>query len=157
MLEDGIGGELAVLSADVESIGVVVRPYRRTGRGRPVHIGRIAAARTVREFIHRAEMDWAIGDAIFQGVVPTAVLGVAAAGQRAVIPDVRKGVAAAGRIVLEHRIGAERTLTAESQRAELRGRYTGIEFVVERLARARAVNCFGVAGPGKPVVHDIGL
>ena len=59
------------------------------------------------------------GEAILHGVVPTAVLGVAAAGHRAVIPDVRKGITAAGRIVLEHRIGTERALTTEGERAEI--------------------------------------
>ena len=102
--------------------------------------GRVAAARTVGEFIHRAEMDRAIGEAILQGVVPTGVLGVAAAGHRAVIPDVRKGIGAAGRIVSEHRIGTESALTTEGQRAEMRGRYAAVEFVVEGLARARAVD-----------------
>src|SRR5271169_1700854 len=82
-------------------------------------------------------MDRAIGEAILQGVVPTGVLGVAAPGHRAVIPDVGKGIAAAGRIVKEHHIGAESALTTEGQRAEMRGRYTGIEFVIEGLARAR--------------------
>src|ERR1700683_1091928 len=101
-------------------------------------------------------MDWAIGEAILQGVVPTAVLGVAAAGHRAVISDVRKGIAAAGRIVNQHRIGTESSLTAEGQRREIRGRYTGIEFVIESLARARAVDGFRIAAPGKAVVADVG-
>ena len=127
MLEDDVGGELAVVSAEVESIGVVMRRFRRTGGGSPGCGGRVAAARTIGEFIHRAEMDRAIGEAIFQGVVPTGVLGVAAAGHRAVIPDVRKGIGAAGRIVKEHRIGAESALTTEGQRAEMRGRYTAID------------------------------
>jgi hypothetical protein len=64
-------------------------------------------------------MDRTIGEAIFEGLVPTGVLGVAAAGHRAVIADVRKGVGAAGRIVSEHRIGAESALTTEGQRAEM--------------------------------------
>src|ERR1700676_4209201 len=115
MLVDDVGGELAVVSAETESIGVVMRPFRRTGGGSPGCGGRVAAARTVGEFIHRAEMDGAIGEAILQGVVPTAVLGVAAAGHRAVIADVGKGIGAAGRIVKEHRIGAESALTAEGQ------------------------------------------
>jgi hypothetical protein len=76
-------------------------------------------------------------------------LGVAAAGHRAVIPDVRKSICAAGRIVLEHRIGAERALTAEGQRAEMRGRYTAIVFVIEGLARARAVDGVRIAGSGE--------
>ena len=117
-----------------------MRRFRRTVGGSPGCGGRVAAARTIGEFIHRAEMDRAIGEAILHGVVPTAVLGVAAAGHRAVIPDVRKGIAAAGRIVKEHRIGTERALTTEGQRAEMRGRYTAIVFVIEGLARARAVD-----------------
>src|SRR5580704_15407532 len=102
-------------------------------------------------------MDRAIREAILQSVVPTGVLGVAAAGHRAVIPDERKGIAARDRIVLQHRIGAERALTPEGQRAEMLGRYTDIDFVIEGLARARAVNGFRIAGPGKAVVHNIGL
>src|SRR5271163_1877405 len=125
MLEDDVSGELAVFSAEVESIGVVMRLFRRTVGGGPSCGGGEAAARTIGEFIHRAEMDRAIGEAILESVVPTGVLGVAAAGHRAVIPDVRKGIAAAGRIINEHRIGTERALTTECQRAELRGRYTG--------------------------------
>src|SRR3984957_12944396 len=106
LLEDDVGGELAVVSAEVESIGVVMRLFPRTGGGSPSCGGRVATGRTIGEFIHRAEMDGAIGEAILQGVVPTAVLGVAAAGHRAVISDVRKGIGAAGRIVKEHRIGS---------------------------------------------------
>jgi hypothetical protein len=101
-------------------------------------------------------MDRAIGEAILQGVVPAAVLGVAAAGHRAVIPDVGKGIGAAGRIVKEHRIGAERALTTEGQRAEMRGRYTSIDFVIEGLARARAVDGVRIAPPGKAVVDGVG-
>ena len=97
-----------------------MRRFRRAGGGSPGCGGRVAAARTIGEFIHRAEMDRAIGEAILHGVVPTAVLGVAAAGHRAVIPDVGKGIAAAGRIVKQHRIGAERALTTEGQRADMR-------------------------------------
>src|ERR1039458_1154470 len=119
-----------------------MRRLRRTGGGSPGCGGRVAASRTIGEFIHRAEMDRAIGEAILQCVVPTAVLGVAAAGHRAVIPDVGKGIAAAGRIVKEHRIGAKRSLTTKGQGAEMRGRYTGIVFVMEGLARARAVDGF---------------
>src|ERR1700683_25476 len=133
MLVDGVCGEVAVLSAEVESKRVVMRHFRRTVGGSPDCRGREAATRTIDEFIHRAEMNRAIGEAILQGVVPTGVFGVAAAGHRAVIPDVRKGIASVGRIVLEHRIGAERALTTEGQRAELRGRYAAIVFVVERL------------------------
>src|SRR5271156_7248053 len=101
-------------------------------------------------------MDRAVGEAILQGVVPTAVLGVAAAGNRAVIPDVRKVIAAAGRIVNQHRIGTERALTTEGQRAEMRGRYTAVEFVIEWLARARAVDGVRIAAPGKAVVDGLG-
>src|ERR1700683_5776878 len=100
-------------------------------------------------------MDWAIGEAILQGIVPAAVLGVAAAGHRAVIPNVRKGIAAAGRIVKEHRIGPESALATEGQRAE-RGRYTAIVFVVEGLAGARAVDGVRIAAPGKAVVDGLG-
>src|SRR5277367_2892510 len=152
MLEDEVGGELAVASAEVESIGVVMRRFRRTACGRPACGGREAAAIPIGEFIHRAEMDRAIGEAILQGVVPTAVLGVAAASHRAVIPDVRKGIAAARRIVNEHRIGTESALTTEGQRAEMRGRYTAIDFVIEGLARARAVDGERIAAPRKAVV-----
>src|ERR1035438_3300742 len=156
MLVDDVGGELAVVSADIESIGVVMRRFRRTGGGSPACGGRVTAPRTIGEFIHRAEMDRAIGEAILQGVVPTAVLGVAAAGHRAVIPDVRKGIAAAGRIVSEHHIGTESALTAEGERAQIRGRYTGIVFVIEGMARARAVDGFRIDAPGKAVVSDVG-
>src|SRR6204780_4930269 len=98
-----------------------MRFFRRTGGGSPTCGGRVAAAGAIGELIHRAEMDRAIGEAILQGVVPTGVLGVAAAGHRPVIPDVRKGIAATGRIVKEHRIGTESALTTERQRAESRG------------------------------------
>src|ERR1700693_2966800 len=100
-------------------------------------------------------MDRARGEAILQGVAPTGVLGVAAAGHRAVIADVRKGIAAADRIVKEHRIVAESALTTEGQRAEICGRYTGIVFVIEGLARARAVDGFRIAAPGKAVVGGV--
>src|SRR5579863_1467916 len=133
-----------------------MRRFRGAGGGSPSSGSRVAAARTIGEFIHRAEMDRAIGEAILQGVVPTSVLGVAAAGHRAVIPDIRKGIAAAGRIVNEHRIGTESALTTEGQRAEIRGRYTGIVFVIEGLARARAVDGFRIAAPGKAVVAGHG-
>src|SRR5580700_8905711 len=101
-------------------------------------------------------MDRANGEAILHGVVPTGVLGVAAAGHRAVISDVRKGIAASSRIVLEHSIGTESALTPESQRAERRGRYTAIVFVIERLAGARAVDGIRIAAPGKAVVDGHG-
>src|SRR5215475_9543548 len=127
MLVDDVRGKLAVVSPEVESVGVVIGLFRRTGGGGPDGRGREAAAGTIDEFIHRAETDGAIGEAILYGVVPTAVLGVASAGHRAVIPDVGKGIGAAGRIVNQHRIGTERTLTTEGQGAEIRGRYTAIE------------------------------
>src|SRR5580704_9824855 len=129
-----------------------MRPFRRTAGGGPACGRREAAARTIDEFIHPGGMDRAIADAILQGVVPTAVVGVAAASHRAVIPDVGKAVAATNRIVKKHRIGAERALTAEGHRAEMVGRYTAIIFIVEGLARARAVDGFRIAGPGKAVV-----
>src|SRR5208283_5062317 len=106
------------------------------------------AARTVGEFVHRAEMDRTIGEAIFHRIVPSGVLGVAAAGHRAVVPDVRKRVGAAGRIISEHRIGTERALTPEGQRAEMRGGHTAVEFVIEGLARPRAVAGYRISVPG---------
>src|SRR5579863_3722528 len=99
-------------------------------------------------------MDRAIGEAILQGVVPTSVFGVAAAGHRAVISDVREGIAAAGRIVNQHRVGTESALTAECESAEILGRYTAIVFVIEGLARARAVDGFRIAFPRKAVVVE---
>src|SRR5271169_1382651 len=99
MLVDHVRKEVASVSAEVESKCVVMRGYGRTVGGCPACGGcggRVAAARTIGEFIHRAEMDGAIGEAILQGVVPTGVLGVAAAGYRPVISDVRKGIGAAG-------------------------------------------------------------
>src|SRR5208282_6440208 len=63
MLEDDVAGKPAVVSAGVESIGVVMRRFRRTGGGSPACGGRVAAAGTIGEFIHRAEMDRAIGEA----------------------------------------------------------------------------------------------
>src|SRR5580693_884377 len=101
-------------------------------------------------------MGRASGKAILNGVVPTGILGVAAAGHGAVIPDVREGIAAAGRIVLEHRIGPESALTPESQRPESRGRYTAIVFVIEGLAGARAVDGVRIAAPGKAIVDGLG-
>src|SRR5580698_6304619 len=82
MLGDDVGGELAVLPTEVESIGVVMRLFRRTTCGTPDCGVRVAAGRTTGEFVHRAEMDRAISDAILHGVIPTAVLGVAADGRR---------------------------------------------------------------------------
>src|ERR1700722_9938586 len=140
MLGNDVDGELAVVCTEVESIRVVMRRFRRTGGGRPGGRGRVAAGRTIGELIHRAEMDRANREAILQGVIPTAVFGVAAAGHRAVVSDVGKSIAAAGRIVTQHRIRTERALTAEGQRAEMRGRYTAIDFVIEGLAGARAVD-----------------
>src|SRR5271168_4921009 len=110
-----------------------MRLFRRTICGGPGCGGRVAAGGAVGEFIHRAEMRLAIGEAILQSVVPTGVFSVAAASHGAVISDVGKGVAAAGGIVKEHDIGAESALAAEGQRAEMRGRYTGIVFVIEGL------------------------
>src|SRR5271166_3963626 len=155
MLGDDVGGEFAVVCAEVESIGVVMRRFRSAGGGSPGCRGRVAAGRTVGEFIHRTEMDRAVGNAILHGVIPTAVFGVAAASHGAVVPDVRKGIAAASRIVKQHRVGAERALATEGQRAEMRGRYPGIIFVVEGLARAGAVNGVRIAVPGKAVVDDV--
>src|SRR5580692_562383 len=100
-------------------------------------------------------MGRAKSDAILQGVVPTAVLGVAAAGHGAVVPDVRKGIAAAGRIVLQHRIGTERALPAESERTENLRRDPAIVFVVEGLAGARAVDGHRIAASGKTVVVEV--
>src|SRR5580704_7816018 len=133
-----------------------MRRFRRTVGGGPGCGGREAAAISIGEFIHRTEMDRSIGEAILHGGVPTAVLGVAATGHRAVIPDVRKSIAAPGRIVNEHCIGTERALTTEGQRTEMRGRYTAIDFVIEGLARARTVDGVRVAAPGKPVVDGLG-
>src|SRR5580693_8708098 len=101
-------------------------------------------------------MHWPNCEAILHRVVPTAVVSVAAAGHRAVIADVRKGIGASGRIVLEHRVGAERALPTEGQRAEFLGRYAAIIFVIEGLARTRAVDGFRIAGPGESVVDDVG-
>src|SRR5580658_9953066 len=101
-------------------------------------------------------MGRASGEAILHGVVPTGVLSVAAAGHRAVISDVRKGIAAPSRIVLQHRIGAERALTPESHRAESLGCYTAIIFVIEGLAGTRAVDGVRIAAPGKSVVDGLG-
>src|SRR3984885_3895068 len=101
-------------------------------------------------------MDRAIGEAILYGGVPTAVFGVAAAGHRAVIPDVGKGIAAAGGIGREHRIGAEGGRTTEGYLAKKCGRYSAIDFVIEGLAGARAVDGVGIAGPGKAVVDGLG-
>ena len=99
MLEDDVGGELAVGSAEVESIGGVMRRFPRTGGGSPARGGGVAAALTLDEFIHCAEMDRAIGGAIFHGVVPAGVLGVTATGHQAVVADERKGIGAAGWIM----------------------------------------------------------
>src|SRR5580704_13563127 len=121
-----------------------MRRLRRTGGGRPGGGGRVAASIAVGEFIHRADMDGATGEAILHGRVPATVFRVAAPGHRAVIPDVGKRIAAAGWIVEQHRIGTERALTATRQRAEMLGRYTAIDFVIEGLAGARAVDGVGV-------------
>src|SRR5277367_5713388 len=105
MLVDQVRKEVAGVPAEVESKCVVMRGYGRTVGGCPARGGcggRVAAARTIGEFIHRAEMDGAIGEAILEGVVPTGVLGVAATSHRAVVADVGKSVCAASRIVLQH-------------------------------------------------------
>src|SRR5277367_999942 len=39
----------------------------------------------------------------------------------------------------------------------MRGRYTGIDFVIKGLARARAVDGIRIASPGKAIVDDVGL
>src|SRR5579862_1467831 len=158
MLEDEVGGEFPVstdFTAEVESVGVVVRRFRRAIAGSPIGGAGVAATGTFGEFVHGSEMDGAIGDAIFHGVIPTAVFGVAAAGHGSVISDVREGIGASGGIVLQHGIGTERALPTEGQRAESLGRYASIVFVVEGLAGARAVDCKGVAAAGKSVVDDL--
>ena len=92
-----------------------------------------------------------VGDSIFDGLVPTGVVGVAAASCRAVISDVRKGIGAVGRIIREHRIGPESALTPKGQRAVIRGRYAAKEFIVEGLARARTVARYRIARLGRPL------
>src|SRR5580693_6043742 len=101
-------------------------------------------------------MDWAMGEAILHGGIPTAVLGVAAAGHCAVVADVGKGIAAAGRIEKQHRVGTERALATEGHGTEILRRYTGIDLVIEGLARARAVDGIRIAAPGKTVVDGLG-
>src|SRR5579864_3245461 len=118
MLRDDVDGKLAVGCAEIEPISVVMRRFRRTSCCSPACSCRVATGGTVGKFIHRSEMNWANGDAIFHGVIPTAVFGIAAAGHRAVIPDVGKRITPASWIVLEHRIGAERTFTTEGQCAK---------------------------------------
>ena len=66
-------------------------------------------------------------------------------------------VGAAGRVVTEHRIGTERALTTEGQRAEKRRGYAAIVFVVEGLARTRTVDGYRIAGPRKAIVNDVGF
>src|SRR5579862_5039993 len=156
MLVDDVGGEPAERSAQVKSVGEVVCLFRCTGTGGPAGSRRVAPARAVHELIHRAEMRRTIGEAVFRGVVPPGVFGVAAAGHRAIVPDVRKGIGAAGRVVGEHCIGAQRALTPERERAKTGGRYAAIEFVIERLARARTVAGLRVAAPGETVVDGVG-
>src|SRR5580658_6188633 len=101
-------------------------------------------------------MDRAMNEAILQGVVPTSVLRVTSARHGAVISDVGKGVAAADWIVKQHRIGTKSALTAEGKRAQMRGRDAGKVFVIEGLARTRAVDGLRIAAPGKAVVFDVG-
>jgi hypothetical protein len=156
MLEDHVSRKTGVLAAEIESIGRVMRLFRRTGRGSPAGGGGVAAAGTVGKFVHRPNVNRTVAEAIFRGVIPAAVLGVAAARHRAVIADVREGVGAAGRIVGQHGIGAERSLTTEGQRAERLGRYTAIEFVIEDLTGARAVDGFRIAAPGQAIVGEVG-
>src|SRR5262249_41941937 len=108
--------------ADVESIGVVLRLFRRTVRSGPVCGGGVAAAGTLDKSIHRAEVHRSVGDAILYGLVPTGGLGVTTAGHQAVVADERKRIGAARRIISEHCIGTERALTTECQCAELLGR-----------------------------------
>src|SRR5579862_576608 len=157
MLGDDVDGELAVLCADVESIGIVMRRFGGTVGCSPGCGDRVAAGRTVGKFIHRAEMKWTNGEAILQGVITAAVFSVAAASHGAVVADVGKGIAAAGRIIKKHRTGAAGALTTESQCAEMRGSYPGIDFVIEGLARARAVDGVRIAFSGKAVVNDVSL
>jgi hypothetical protein len=57
---------------------------------------------------------------------------------------------------LQHRIGTERALTAEGERAEIGGRYAAIVFVIEGLAGARAVDGHRITLPGKAVVDGLG-
>src|SRR6516225_3455196 len=97
-----------------------------------------------------------IGDAILYGLIPTGVLGVAAAGHQAVVTDERKRIGAARGIVSDHRIGTERALATEGQCAELLGRYTALKFVVEGLTRPRAVAGERITLPGEAVVGDVG-
>src|ERR1700679_711822 len=125
-----------------------MRLFRSTSGGAPRRGGGVAAARAVREFIHRAEMNRAKGVAVFDRLVPTGVLGVAAARHRAVIADVREGVGAARRIIGEHRVCTESALTTEGQRAEVGGGGAGVELVVEGLTCACTVAGFRIGGPG---------
>src|SRR5579871_2276517 len=102
-------------------------------------------------------MDRANSQAILDRVIPTTVFGVAAACHRPVVPDVRKCIAAASWIINKHRIGTERALTTEGQCTEMLRRYTGVNFVIERLPRARTVDRVRIAAPGKAVVDDVSL
>src|ERR1700733_9740946 len=133
-----------------------MRLLRGTGGGSPDRGGRVAAADAIDEFVHRGKMDRPIDEPILHSVIPARVLGVAAARHRAVVSDVRKGIAAGDRIVEEHRIGAERSLTAEGERTVMVGRNAAIVFVVEGLSRARAVDRFRVVASGKAVVVYVG-
>src|ERR1700729_1112231 len=100
-------------------------------------------------------MERAIGEAILHGVVPAGVFGVAAAGHRAVVSDVREGVGPPGWIVLQHRVGTERALAPQGKRAVVRRGNPAEKLVVERLAGSRAVAGFGVAASGEAVVDRI--
>src|ERR1700691_763183 len=134
-----------------------MRRLRRTVGGGPDCGAGVAAALTVDEFIHRAEMDGTISEAIFHGVIPARVLGVATASHQAVIADERKGIRAAGRIVSEHGISTERALATHSQRTELLRRYAAIPFVIKNLARASAVADERIAAPREAGVDGVGL
>jgi len=78
--------------------------------------GRRQPAEPSAEFIQsRPKWTRAEGEANTSRLVPTGVFSVAAAGHRAVITRCEKEYGAAGRIVLEHGVGAERALAAEGQ------------------------------------------
>src|SRR5579863_4317125 len=94
-----------------------------------------------------------VREPILERVIPTRVLRVARTGHRPVVPDVRKGIATAGGIVLEHRIGAEGALATKGHRAQMRRGYAAVEFVVERLTLARAVDRRRVALSGQAGVR----
>ena len=151
-LVDDIAGDLVVACADVESIGGVMRASAVRWRQSRFPAAAPSSSRQYHRRICPSRRNGpGHSDAILHGVVPAGVLGVAAAGHGAVIADVGKGIAAAGRIVLQHHIGTERALTAEGQRAVFLRRYAAIVFVIEGLARARAVDGFGILARGRPL------